>query len=485
MTTPAGSREDQQRAALRQVAERAGIGPDEWWRRYFALGGTAGAGDLADFAAGTTALPSGERDLLAQAVNELLDARAAARAVPYSGRVRDPRPSAGPLAAMLALLQGMHVAPPDRIATVAAEAGELLGVGIEVYLVDYDHVELRPLRGGEPRGIDDSLPGRAFRELEIRATRADGDARLWVPVVDGAERLGVLEVVPGEEIDLDDGLLRSQLAWLATLLGHLVTATGKHGDGLDSVRRRRPRTASAELVWQLLPPLTAATEKVVVTGIVAPSERVGGDAFDYALSERTACLALFDANGTSLRSGALTAMGLSAYRSTRRNGGSLFDQVMAVDAAIGTELAAAGVTMTAVLAELDLVHGRLRWVSAGDPAPLVMRRGKVVKVLDGGQRPAFGLPTRDVRVAEEVLEPEDWLVLHSDGITAARDAAGAVFGLDRLEDFLAREAATEHPPPELVRRLVRNVLEHQRGVLQDDATVLVARWGDYRRWLAV
>jgi hypothetical protein len=485
MSAPTSGREDQQRAALRQVAERAGIGPGEWWRRYFALGGTAGQAELEEFAARTGSLPPAERDLLAQAVNELLEARAAARGVPYSGRVRDPRPSEGPLAAMLAMLQGMHVAPPDRIAAVAAEAGALLGVGIEVYLVDYDHVELRPLRGGRARGVDDSLPGRAFRELEIRTTRANGDPRLWVPVVDGAERLGVLEVVPGEVGDLDDGLLHSQLAWLATLLGHLVTTTTKYGDGLDAVRRRRPRSASAELVWQLLPPLTAGTEKVVVTGIVAPSETVGGDAFDYALSEHTAALAVLDANGTSLDSGALTAMGLSAYRSTRRNGGSLFDQVMAVDAVIGEELARTGRTMSAVLAELDLDQGRLRWVSAGNPAPLVMRRGKVVKALSGGQRPAFGLPTRDVRVAEEVLEPDDWLVMYTDGITEAQDGEGAAFGLDRLEDFLAREAATEHPPPELVRRLVRNVLEHQHGVLQDDATVLVARWGDYRRWLTV
>ncbi|WP_043497578.1 PP2C family protein-serine/threonine phosphatase [Georgenia sp. SUBG003] len=483
MSEPADGREDRQRAALRVVAERAGIGAGAWWRRYFAIGGTAGLADLEDFVAGRASLAPTDRDLLAQAVNELLEARASVRRVPYSGRVRDPRPSEGPLAAMLAMLQGMHVAPPDRIAAVAAEAGELLGVGVSVYLVDYDHVELRPLRAGRRLGVDGSMAGRAFRDIEIKAARSDGGHRLWVPVIDGAERLGVLEVVPGEVADLDDGLLHTQLTWLATLLGHLVTTTTKYGDALDVVRRRRPRSASAELVWQLLPPVTAGTEKVVVTGIVSPSEDVGGDAFDYALSETMAHLAVFDANGDSLSAGAVTAMGLSAYRSTRRNGGSLFDQVMAVDTVIGEELARLGRTITAVLAELDLDQGRLRWVSAGHPAPLLMRHGKVVKELRGGRRPAFGLPAREVSVAEEMLEPGDWLVLHTDGITEARDEAGATFGLDRLEDFLAREAATEHPPPELVRRLVRDVLEHQRGVLQDDATVLVARWGDYRRWL--
>jgi len=483
MSEPATGREDRQRAALRMVAERGGIGPGAWWRRYFAVGGTVGPAELEDFVAGRASLPAADRDLLAQAVNELLETRAAARRVPYSGRVRDPRPSEGPLAAMLAMLQGMHVAPPERIAAVAAEAGDLLGVGVSVYLVDYDHVELRPLRGGRRFGVDGSLAGRAFRETEIKAARSDRAHRLWVPVIDGAERLGVLEVVPGEVADLDDGLLHTQLTWLATLLGHLVTTTTKYGDALDVVRRRRPRSASAELVWQLLPPVTAGTEKVVVTGIVSPSEDVGGDAFDYALSETTAHLAIFDANGDSLGAGATTAMGLSAYRSTRRSGGSLFDQVMAVNTVIGGELNRAGRTITAVLAELDLDHGRLRWVSAGHPAPLLMRRGKVVKVLGGGRRPAFGLPAREVTVAEEMLEPGDWLVLHTDGITEARGEDGTVFGVDRLADFLAREAATEHPPPELVRRLVRDVLEYQHGVLQDDATVLVARWGDYRRWL--
>ncbi|PFG40942.1 stage II sporulation protein E [Georgenia soli] len=476
-------RDDQQRAALRQVSERAGIGPGLWWRRYFALGGNAGQAELEDFAEGRGSLSAGDRDLLAQAVNELLEARAAVRRVPYSGRVRDPRPSEGPLAALLTLLQGMHVAPPDRVAAVVASAGEQLGVQIGVYLVDYDHVELRPLGEGRRLGVDASLPGRAFRDMEIKVARSDRGSRLWVPVVDGAERLGVLEVVPGEVGDLDDALLHSQLAWLATLLGHLLTTTTKYGDALDVVRRRQPRSASAELVWQLLPPVTAGTDKVVVTGIVSPSEDVGGDAFDYALSETTAHLAIFDANGDSLGAGAITAMGLSAYRSARRNGGSLFDQAMAVDVAIGEDLARLGRTITAVLAELDLDHGRLRWVSAGHPAPLLMRRGKVVKELGGGRRPEFGVPAREVTVAEETLEPGDWLVLYTDGITEARDADGAVFGLDRLEDFLAREAATEHPPPELVRRLVRDVLDHQRGVLQDDATVLVARWGDYRRWL--
>ena len=105
-----------------------------------------------------------------------------------------------------------------------------------------------------------------------------------------------------------------------------------------------------------------------------------------------------------------------------------------------------------------------------------MRDGKVVKTLAGGRRPLFGLSTGDMTVAEEFLEPGDWLILYTDGITEARDEAGNFFGEARLVDFLRREAASSHPPPETVRRLVHAVLRHQHGILQDDATVLLARW---------
>ena len=79
-------------------------------------------------------------------------------------------------------------------------------------------------------------------------------------------------------------------------------------------------------------------------------------------------------------------------------------------------------------------------------------------------------------IDEEVLQPGDWLALYTDGITEARDASGAWFGEERLVDFLTREIAAGQPPPETVRRLTQAVLDHQNGVLQDDASILLACW---------
>jgi serine phosphatase RsbU (regulator of sigma subunit) len=46
-----------------------------------------------------------------------------------------------------------------------------------------------------------------------------------------------------------------------------------------------------------------------------------------------------------------------------------------------------------------------------------MRDGRVVKSLTGGRRTLFGLATATMSVAEEFLEPGDWLTLYTDGIT--------------------------------------------------------------------
>jgi serine phosphatase RsbU (regulator of sigma subunit) len=152
----------------------------------------------------------------------------------------------------------------------------------------------------------------------------------------------------------------------------------------------------------------------------------------------------------------------------------LYAQALAVDDALSTHFPDA--FATGVLAEPDLTKGRLRYLAAGHPAPLLLRSGKVVAALEGGRRTPFGLDTGGVAVGEEFLQPGDWLTLYTDGITEARDTTGALFGRTRLIDFLERAAATGHPPAETVRRLAHAVLRHQNGVLQDDATVLLAQW---------
>lgn len=387
---------------------------------------------------------------------------------------------AGPLAALIELLRGGYMAPPDGLPQALDQAADALGVRVVLYLIDYDQIRLVPFPGAhggrrEPLGVEGTLPGRAFRTLRTQTAVNEGDGRLWIPVVDGVERVGVLDVLVDRPEDIQDPMLREHCWWLAHLAGHLVNAAGRLGDAVDTVRRTRPRSVAAELIWQLLPPLTAATERAVVSGRIEPANDVGGDVFDYTLSERELSLAIFDATGHDLGAGLVAATALAAYRNARREGRLLFDQAETVDEAVTAQFGSETFS-TGVVARLDLVTGRFRYVNAGHPQPLLLRGGRVVKALDGGRRALFGLASGHVDVGEEQLEHGDAVVMYTDGITEARDEHGAVFGVNGLIDFLVREAGKDAPLPEVVRGIGHAILRRQGGNLQDDATILIAEW---------
>jgi serine phosphatase RsbU (regulator of sigma subunit) len=236
-------------------------------------------------------------------------------------------------------------------------------------------------------------------------------------------------------------------------------------------------TLAAEMQWSLIPPLTVGSERVVVSGIVEPSYEVGGDIFDYALSEARAQVAIFDAMGHGLEAALLASVAVGAYRNGRRRPLSLTGTAAAIDEALAGQFGG-GRFVTALLVELDLESGRLRWVAAGHPPPLLLRQAKVVKELWRAPNAPLGLRLNDgFSVHEEVLEPGDRLMFYSDGVIEAMDtASGERFGIARLVDFVARAEAAGEPVPETMRRLGHAVVKHQGDELQDDATQVLLEW---------
>jgi hypothetical protein len=480
MDRPHRPDEEERPSALRAAVDLADLSLEQLWLRYFSLGGSADLLDLEAHLSGLVLLHPAQGDVVAHAVNERLDELVAERRVPYSHPMPATRPTTGPLSALVDLLGAAGSSPPERLPALIASAGRGLGVEVEVHLIDHEQRALvrLPAAGSsspERQAVDGTMAGRAFRTGQVVTSDREASPGMWVPVIDGADRLGVLEVLMDSPARLHDPGLQEQCTWLARMLGHLVASMGPYGDELERPRRHRPLSTSAELIWQQLPPLTAGTDEFVLAGMLEPSYQVGGDAFDYALSERTVSLGIFDAVGHGVPAALMSAGALAGYRSARRDARGVFDQAAAIDEVIAGAFPGSAF-VTGVLAEVDLASGRLRYINAGHPPPVLLRGGKVVKQLAGGRRVPFGLDAGGLTVAEETLEPGDWLCLYTDGIAEARDASGAWFGEDRLFDFLTREIAADQPLPETVRRLAQAVLRHQGGLLQDDATVLLSRW---------
>jgi hypothetical protein len=373
------------------------------------------------------------------------------------------------------LLADAQFAVPDEVPGLVYEHAQRLGaLEVGIFLVDYEQRTLTPLPRPdgperEPVAVEGTLAGRAFSTLS-RQLSSDG-TRLWVPMVEGNERIGVVgyELAGPVSDELSDAFVK-----LSSQAAELVVTKGVYGDFFEVHRRRQPMSIASELAWQLLPPLTFGCDRLVISGALAPAYDLGGDSFDYGVDQQTARIAVFDAMGHGLEAGLLATVAVAAYRNCRRRYLKLEETAVALDEAIRVRFGAERF-VTAVLAELDRESGCFRWVRSGHPPPLLLRGSKVVKTLwgDSGLPLGLGVPGEET---EESLEPGDQVVFFTDGVTEARSPDGTFFGIERLVDLVSRTSAGGNPPPETLRRLMHSILDHQAGDLQDDATAVLVEW---------
>jgi hypothetical protein len=384
------------------------------------------------------------------------------------------------------VLADTHLTRPSDVGTALVRNLERVGAeDVVFYVPDYAQEVLVPIPAEKSptraiQSIEGTMVGRAYTTTSILQSpipEGGGRMRVWVPLLDGTDRVGAMELtLPTDGGAVAVGLLATAERY-AHFASQLIVLKSAYGDAVPRLRRRRPMTVAAELMWRLLPPLTFATEDVVISGLAEPAYELGGDAFDYAVNGATAHVALLDGMGHGLTAAGLTSFALSAYREARIADRSLTETYEAMYAAI-SETFGGDRYVTGLLLELDLDTGRLRWLSAGHPAPLLLRRGRVVKTLEASPAFPLGLPLEPSvpDIAVEPLEPGDQLFLHTDGFPEARLPNGELFGMDRLIEFLEREAAAEQPAPETMRRLRRVLLTEQASQLRDDATAVLLSW---------
>ena len=387
-----------------------------------------------------------------------------------------------PMEAVRCLLDLHRRGRLEDLPPALTEVAPLLdAVDIAVLLIDYEQISLWPLHGSTGRGtgpitVEGTVAGRVFTTAQILHSDGDGDGdiHLWLPLLHGAERLGVLSVRAKAEAD---DRLRDDLRVIAALVAELIASRRAYGDAVERTRRRFPMQLAAEIIWSQLPPLTLATNQAVVTAVLEPSYDVGGDAFDYAANGDLLHFALFDTVGHGIGASALTTLTLNTYRNARRSGLSLTDTYRSIDKWIRAQHS--GAFVTALLVELDLETGSYQRISAGHPAELWLHRGPRVVPLPAPTALPLGLGhmrRRGPGVTEHVLEPGDTLVFYTDGITEARSADGELFGLERLTRFMIDASSMRLPPAETMRRLIHTIVSYENGELRDDATAAMLCW---------
>jgi serine phosphatase RsbU (regulator of sigma subunit) len=369
---------------------------------------------------------------------------------------------------------------PDIVRRLATDLG---ATDVTLYLVDFAQKTLEPMpdRGVHaevPRQetVAGSMAGRAFLEHTAQVAERDGGGRVWVPVVEGSDRTGVLAMTVSAADDETVGACET----LGRLAGYFIATQARTTDLYNLHRRRKALSLAASMQWDILPPLVLKTPSVTLAGILEPAYEVGGDCFDYALNDTQLNLAIVDAMGHGVTSSLISTLAVGSYRHDRREGRPLDDIHANLDAAMTSEFPNATFA-TGQLVQIDVETGVMSWTNAGHPVPLLIRNGRVVSGLECPPTPPWGLGAifaPDVRpvVATTPLEPGDSVLFYTDGVIEAHALHGDPFGLERLIDLAGRHASDQLEPADIVRHIVDAVLDYREGQLADDATAVLVRW---------
>ncbi|MET9776527.1 PP2C family protein-serine/threonine phosphatase [Streptomyces sp. NPDC006367] len=364
------------------------------------------------------------------------------------------------------------------LAGAVARCSKALGLQHAVlYLVDLQQRHLVPQTDvASPIPVDGSLAGWAYRTQALRVEESEaGGITAWFPLLDGAERLGVLAV---HQTALTSSSLSRGRA-LASLLAMMITSKRAYEDSYVRRTRTQRMHLPSEMLRAFLPPRTIGNAQVVSTAVLEPAYEIGGDAFDHSLTETTLHVTVLDSMGHDLASGLTSAVSLAACRNARRNGADLPELVEIVDEALSRWLP--DKFCTAVIAQLDLATGLLRWCNCGHPPPILIRDDRLITdAMERDADPPMGMPSllaaRPRRIHEMSLEPGDRVLMYTDGVTEARTREAELMGLERFADYVIRATAGGELAPESMRRLIHSILDTQEGRLRDDATLLMFEW---------
>lgn len=333
-----------------------------------------------------------------------------------------------------------------------------------------------PLRPGE--GCTGAAFTRGEPVIENRTRRSRSHPlplELAVPVRLNQQMLGALTVfrpLDAAEFTSGDAQLLELFANQAAIaienarLYALAVEKGRLDGELNTAR---------QVQRSLIPPRAPRVRGYQLAGLWRPAREVSGDFYDFIpLPDRKWGLVIADVSDKGMPAALFMASARSILRASASAAVTTAGVIQRANHAISLD-ATRGMFVTLFYAALDSAAHRLTYVNGGHNPPLWWRaRLNRVEYLAGRYIALGILPDQQFEARDIELEPDDVLVLYTDGVTEAMTPNGDFFGEERFRQIVQANAGEE------AVRLVQAIDEAIRTftgdhALSDDVTVVVVR----------
>jgi serine phosphatase RsbU (regulator of sigma subunit) len=365
------------------------------------------------------------------------------------------------------------------------------GQAAALYLLDEDtsHLKLRSCWGlSRDRFLDPARPLRgAIADLEAllgNAVVLEDTQRMqpWkspeegyaaaacVPIATSTTLLGTFWVFSTTARDFDD----QQTNLLEIVAGRLAADLEREmllREGIDGAKLKRQLAAAERLQQDQLPAIAPQVEGWDLAGWATQAQTLGGGFFDwFCLDDGRLAITLGSAAGRGMESALTAAAARTAIRCHAQRG-TAAEQVLAeVNRTLWTG-STGSQHVGLFFGLLDPQSGDAVWSSAG-PISIVAVDGSGWRSLSQASSPAGHAPDTIYRPCALQLRPDEAIVVCSEGVVAAADPRGGLFGEAGLAE--GPRALRDRPATEQCTR-IRGLLEtYQPGPARADRVVLVA-----------
>ena len=229
-----------------------------------------------------------------------------------------------------------------------------------------------------------------------------------------------------------------------------------------------------EIQQSILPEGTIQFYNTETSLFFKPAKEVAGDFYDWIIKEDTLFITIADGVGKGV-SGCLYAFSL---RSTLIACETIFNDLSEITIKTNTifceDTKETGSFVTAFLAKYHAPSRELTYVNCGHNYPIIKRAGGHIERLETSGI-AFGVDLFDtVDVRKTILEPNDYIIFYTDGITDAQDSNHKLFGEKRLISLI--ETCPYSSPQELLDLINQEIKLFTKDESQyDDMTLLILK----------
>jgi sigma-B regulation protein RsbU (phosphoserine phosphatase) len=301
---------------------------------------------------------------------------------------------------------------------------------------------------------------------------------LCVPLLVQGRLLGVVYV----DNRLHSGLFTTAdldlLAAIASTAAIAIENARLYQVAVDKGRMERELQMAHEVQASLLPHTTPELPGWEFVARWRPAREVAGDYYDFLpLGEGRLGLVMADVSDKGMPAALFMALTRSVIRAsvmpapTPAEGITVANRLVCADST-------SGMFVTAFYGLLHPDSGMLTYVNAGHNPPLLYRAGEehLMELVPSGV--ALGI-MEDARFEQrEVrLQPGDWVLLYTDGLTDASDAQWNRFGDERLQRVLLDASPQDTPAAGIVAALERAVDAFTGNAAPfDDMALVLIRW---------